>query len=150
MAVQTTYPDNIRAGLPGQKANMEPAVIASRTVETVAGIDFGKAVAQGTNDLGVKLFGSGDTAIFGIAVRQRSLDANTPTKYAQYDEAGIMTKGCIYVTSAVAVSAAGLPVYVRPSNGDFQTTNANSAVQIANARWETTPGIGEVGVIRLG
>lgn len=146
MAIQTTYSDNIRAAVAGMVANTVPAVMISRTVEDAAGIGFGVAVEQGTNDKGCIAFDGG--TVLGITVRERSLDASSPDEFAQYAEARVMVKGVIWVTAAVEV-AAGDAVYVRPSNGDFQDSNANSAVLLANARWETSAGIGELAQIRL-
>jgi hypothetical protein len=149
MSVQTTYLDNIPVAVAGQIANMVPATLISRNVEDAAGIGFGLAVAQGTEDYGCKAFGSGDTAILGITVRDRSLDANTPDEYADGDTARIMTKGCIWVTASVAVDA-GDPVYVIPATGAFAKTNASSAVQIAGARWDTSTTGAGLAIVRLG
>lgn len=149
MSLQTSYPDNIRAALPGQKANTEPATIISRTVEDVAGIGFGVAVAQGSGDKGVSAFGSGDTAVLGVTVRQRSLDANTPNVVPQYESAAVMTKGVIWVTCTTGCTA-GDSVFVHPTTGAFQDSNANSAVQIVGARWDTSAEAAAIAQLRLG
>src|SRR5690606_33541782 len=125
MAVQTTYSDTIRAGVPGQIVSTEPATLISRTVEDAAGIGFGVAVAQGTADKGCKAFGSGDTAILGITVRERSIDASDADEFGQYVDARVMTKGVVWVTASVAVNA-GDPVYVVPATGAFANTSASS------------------------
>lgn len=149
MSVQTTYLDNIAAAVAGQIANMVPATLISRTVEDEAGIGFGIAVAQGTADYGCKAFGSGDTAILGITVRDRSLDANDTDTFAEGDNARVMTKGCVWVTASVAVNA-GDPVYVIPATGAFAKTSASSARQIAGARWDTSTTGAGLAIVRLG
>jgi hypothetical protein len=147
MAVQTTFPDNISAAIAGLRGTMIPATLISRTVETVAGIAFGVAVARGTDDNGCKVFGSGDTAILGITVIDRSV--NTADKYSQYESASIMTKGPVWVMASVAVND-GDPVYVIPSTGAFAKTSASSAVLIANAVWDTTTTGAGLALVRMG
>lgn len=158
MAVQTSYSDNQPAAVAGAQATMIPATMISRTVETAA-IAFGKAVSQGTADKGCKAFGVGDTAVLGISVLDRSASGLSVTSgqvtdraddsFGVGESARIMTKGDIWVTCASGCTA-GDPVYVRPSNGDFQDSNVNSAVQIAGARWDTSAAAGALAVIRLG
>jgi hypothetical protein len=147
MAVQSTYREEIREAIAGQIADMTPATLMSRTVETVAGIGFGVAVEQGAEDRGCALFDGG--TVLGITVRERSVDANVADEFAQHEEARIMTKGTVWVTCVTGCSA-GDGVFVRPSNGDFQDSSANSAVQIAGARWDTSAGAGELAIVRLG
>lgn len=147
MAVQDTYRDNLRPGVPGQIVDMSPRSLMSRTVETAAGIAFGVAVEQGTADEGCKVFDGG--TILGVTVRERSLIAGTD-KFSQYDSARIMIGlGTVWVTVAVDV-VAGDPVYVRPSNNTWQKSNADSGVLLANARYDSTATAGNLAKIRLG
>src|SRR5690606_24971427 len=158
MAVQTTYSDTQPAAVAGAQATMIPATIISRTVEDAA-IGFGIAVAQGSADKGCAAFGAGDTEVLGITVLDRSASSLSVTsgqvpdrdddKFGVGESARIMTKGDIWVVCASGCSA-GDPVWVRPSNGDFQDSNANSAVQIAGARWDTSASAGGLAVVRLG
>ncbi|MGB1561560.1 MAG: structural cement protein Gp24 [Sinimarinibacterium flocculans] len=145
MATQTTYSSNLAAAVPGAQASEIPATILSRTVETAAGIGFGVAVEQGAADKGCIIFDGG--TVLGITVLDRG--ATGEDEFAQYESARVMVKGDIWVTCATGCSA-GDGVFVRPSNGDFQDSSANSGVQIPNARWETSAGAGELAVIRLG
>lgn len=149
MATQTSYSETLRPGVPGQIANMIPATLISRTVEDAAGVGFGLAVTQGADDYGCSAFGTGDTAILGITVRDRSLDANNPDEFGEGDSARVMTKGAVWVTASVAVNA-GDPVYVIPATGAFAKTNASSAVQIAGARWDTSTTGAGLAIVRLG
>lgn len=147
--VQSTYGDAQAQGVPGMIADMIPATMISRTCEDAAGIGFGLAVAQGTDENGCSAFSSGDTAIMGISVRERSVSAGQD-KFQQYESVRIMTKGAIFVTASVAVNP-GDPVYVIPATGAFAKTSASSAVLIAGARWDTkTTTTNQLAKVRLG
>lgn len=133
MAVQSSYAENIAAAVAGMIGNMVPSTLISRTVETAAGIGFGKAVAQGAADKGCIAFaGSG---LLGITVRERSLDANDPDKFAEGDSARILVKGSVWVDAAVAVDA-GDPVYVTSAGAFTKASSGNTL--LPNARWETS------------
>ncbi len=149
MTVQSTYSSTMNAAVAGQIANLIDATLISRTVEDSAGIGFGIAAAQGTEDNECTAFGSGDTAILGITCRERSVDPNTPNKFAQYEAARLITKGPVWVMASVAVNA-GDPVYVIPATGAFAKTSASSAVQIAGARWDTSTTGEALAIVRLG
>jgi hypothetical protein len=144
MALQTTYNETLSAAVAGAQATEIPATVLSRTVETAAGIGFGIAVEQGAQDKGCALFDGG--TVLGITLLDRG--ATGEDKYVQYESARVMTKGDIWVLCTTGCSA-GDPVYVRPSNNTFQNSSANSGVQIANARWETSAGAGALAVVRL-
>lgn len=147
MAVQTDYPSTQPAAIAGAQATMVPATLISRNVETAAGIGFGKAVAQGATAKGCKAFATGDTAVVGITLLDRS--AHIGDLFAKGESARVMTKGDIWVVASVAV-AAGDPVYVVPATGAF-TKAATDNVLIANARWDTsTTAAGQLAVVRLG
>jgi len=162
MATQTTYLDNIPQAVRGAPATMLNGPLISRTVET-APIGFGLCVSQGTADKGCKAFGSGDTAasILGITLLDRSaagltvsggqVTGSTVDSFGVGDSARIAAVGSgrdVWVTATVAV-VAGNPVFVRPSNNTFQPTNANSAIQIPGARFDTSADAGALAVVRL-
>lgn len=156
MAVQTNYDETQPVAVAGAQATMIPATLISRTVETAA-IGFGKAVAQGTSDKGAIAFAGG--TVLGITVLDRSASGQTvedgqitgqvADQFGVGESARVMTKGDIWVVCATGCSA-GDSVYVRPSNGDFQDSSANSAVQIVGARWDTSASAGGLAVVRLG
>lgn len=148
MAVQGNYTENLRVGVAGQQVNMIPSTMISRNVEGAGGLAFGVAVARGVEDYGCKPFGSGDTAILGISVRERSVNANVPNKFGQYDSARIMTKGAIWVQASVAVDA-GDPVFVIPATGAFTKSNASSAVQLLRAHWDTSTIGAGLAIVRM-
>lgn len=156
MATQTTYPDTQPAAVAGAQATMLPASIISRTVESAA-VGFGRPVEQGTADKGCKLFDGG--TVLGITLLDRSASGQTVTNgqvtavtadsFGVGESARVIVKGDVWVVSTTG-NVAGDPVYVRPSNGTFQNSSANSGVLIAGARWDTTAGAGALAVVRLG
>lgn len=148
MALQTTYTDRMRPAVAGQQATMQQATMVSRTVANSGGVDFGKAVSQDSGgDYLVHAFTTGDTVVFGFAVRDRSLAAEG-NKFVQRESARIMREGDLWVVAAQDV-APGNPVYVRPSNGDLQKDNTNSAVLVPGARWETTATATNLAIISI-
>jgi hypothetical protein len=152
MAVQTNYPDTQPVAVAGAQATMIPATVISRTVEGNAAIGFGKPVAQGTADKGCHLFTSGDTAVLGITLLDRSAAGQTVSAgqvTAHTPDARIITKGDVWVEAAAAVSA-GDSVYATTS-GTLTNTSGSGNVQIAGARWDTsTTAPGQLAVVRLG
>lgn len=154
MPVQTTYLDNIRPGLPGAQADMTPSSVISRDVEGATGIKFGAAVMRGVAERGALPAGAGGVftaaRYLGFALRDRSAVGTVENGFAERESARIMTHGTLWATPAQNV-VAGDPVYVRPSNGDIQKDNTNSAVLIPGAVWDTTAtaGAGVVAIIRL-
>ena len=140
--VQSTYADNVGAGYVGGLVNLEPRVLISRTVEDAAGIAFGLAVMQGTEDKECVV--SDASAFLGVTVRDQSVDPADPDTFRQYDEARIMTKGVIWVANSGGV-AAGDPV-VGLAAGALGT---GSSPLIDGARWDTTADDGELAQLRL-
>lgn len=140
--VQSTYADNIGAGYVGGIVNTEPSVLISRTVEDAAGIAFGLAVMQGTEDKGC-VVGDGN-AFLGVTVREQDTDPDNPNSFAQYDNARIMTKGVIWIANSGGV-AAGDEVALLAAGALGAATSGD----IVNARWETTASDGELAQLRL-
>lgn len=145
MAIQTTYNETLASGKAGSIVNTEPKTLISRTVENADGVDFGLAVSQGTADSGCHKTTTGDTKILGIAVRDRSVNPETPNKFAQYDSARVMTKGVVLVTANATV-AAGDPVHVVVADNTFTNTGG---VQITNARYDSSGTSGDLVAVRL-
>lgn len=158
MAVQTVYNDTQPAGVAGAQATMIRGDLISRTVETAA-IGFGRAVEQGTSDKGCVAFAGGtvlgitilDRSASGMSVTDGQVTTHTPDTFGVGESARISAVGGggdVWVVCATGCSA-GDGVFVRPSNGDFQDSNANSAVQIPGARWDTSATAGGLAVVRL-
>lgn len=147
MATQLTYSENIRAAIEGARATMVPATLISRTVETAAGIGFGKAVFQGTDDMGVTI--TPNTLFVGITIIDRSANGigATGTGFQQYESARILTKGAVWVMASTEVAPGDL-VYTTIT-GAFTNVATDNTV-IAGARWDTsTTGAGQLAQVRI-
>lgn len=140
--VQSTYSSNIPIGYAGGIANEEPRVLISRNVEDVAGIAFGLAVMQGTEDKDCTV--SDGTDFLGVTVRDQSVDPSAPNLFAELSEARIMTSGVIWVANDGGVNA-GDPV-VALAAGALGTS---SSPLVTNGRWETSAADGELAQLRL-
>lgn len=130
-AVQSTYVQNIPAGKAGHIADMTQSDLISRTVETVGGIPFGAAVAQGAADKGAILYAG--TGFLGVATRDRSVQAGE--QFSQFESARILKKGPIWVAVAAAV-AAGAQVYLTPAG--VWTSTSTSNFLVPGARFDTS------------
>lgn len=150
--IQGTYKTGIDAFRVGQLVNTEPHVLISRTVETAAGVAFGKVVQQGTGDNGCKADLTGMTAdsFLGIVARERSTNPETPDKFAQYESARIVRQGVVVVQASKAITA-GTDVTVALASGDLNS-DAVGAGQVAlpKARWESSTSGAGLAKIRLG
>lgn len=108
----------------------------TRIVETAIGIGFGIAVSQGVADRGCII---GGTAFVGITraditlARADVVPSITVDRYRQYDNAGILTMGDIWVSPAGSV-AAGDAVYYNTTTGQL---GFSGGTVIEDARWMT-------------
>jgi hypothetical protein len=124
-------------------------VADSRIVETAAGIGFGLAVSQGVNDAGCIIGGS---AFCGVTRADQTLPqaaTTTVDTYAQYDNAGILVSGDIWVNCYASVTPATAVVF-EAATGKFGIAGTS----VPDARWQTTA-VGSAGtpvlaVLRLG
>lgn len=152
MAVQTVYNETIDAARAGARANMEPVDLISRTVETAAGVGFGKVVQQGTLDKGCSSVLTGMTAqtYLGVTMRERGVRPETPNAFAQYESALIMRKGVIWVEVAVAIATTDIVTVTLASGVIGKTAVGAGIVAIPNARWETSTTGAGLAQLRLG
>lgn len=155
MSNQDTYPSVQPVTVAGASKTMLRGDRLSRTVEG-ANIGFGKAVKRGTTDRSCVAFNGG--IVLGITLLDRgasgfnaSTQVTTVDTYGVGEDAIILPPGCGGDVSVVCATgcAAGDSVYVRPSNGDFQNSSANSAVQIPGAVYDNTVGAAGLAVVRL-
>lgn len=143
MAYNENYADDLAVAYEGMVADLGLADIISRTVEDAAGIGFGKPVKQGVAERGVTGTVTGTLDILGLTVRNVATinDGVNIDKYTQYDGAGIMRKGVIWVkvTDAGGV-VAGDPVWMARATGLFSNADLGSggSIRLAGARWEST------------
>lgn len=154
MPVQTTYSDNIAAARAGQRANMEPVDLISRTVADAAGIGFGVVVqeAANANECTADLDTTDMDAyrFLGITMRDRSVRPETPNLFAENESALIMRKGVIWVAVAGAVTK-GTDVTVTLASGALGSEAVTTGiVAIPNARWETSTTGAGLAQVRLG
>lgn len=144
--VQSTYTRYMEPAQVGMLASAINFTADTRIVETSAGIGFGLAVSQGTNDRGCILGGS---AFVGVTRADPTLprsESLTLDKYAQYDNAGILVQGDIWVQTEDAV-VADQAVYYNTSDGKF---GHSGGTVIEDAKWMTTAAAGELAVLRIG
>lgn len=141
MAIQTVYNETMDAGRVGAIADTGTKTLISRTAE-VGAVGFGLPVAQGVADNGAHKAKTGDTAILGITVRERSA---TDDQWAVGESMRVMTQGVIWVEAAATV-AAGDPVHVLVDTATF--SNA-AGVVIAGARYDSSGTSGDLVKVRL-
>jgi hypothetical protein len=147
-AVQLTYATTMQPGLEGEIASMmDDDDVETRICETALGIAFGRAVSEGANAKGAILGGA--TKFIGITARSVSEVAQqgqTADQYQQYSNMGVMLEGDMWVR-AVAAVAHGSPATYSSSTGQIQP--AAAGVAIPGSRWLTSPGAGQLGLLRL-
>jgi hypothetical protein len=133
--IQSTYPDTIRPGVEGAIVNEEPVRLISRTVEDAAGIPFGRGVIQGVANKGCKLGAMGTEGnMLGVTVRERSVKAEFPNGFMQYDSARIMRSGVIWVAVTEAVLA-GDPAKISATGTWGKGTGTGD---VPHARYDTS------------
>lgn len=136
VAVQTTYPNYMRAGVEGGFCSEwgSAVVTETRIVETVAGVGFGRVVAKGTAEKGAVL-GGALVDILGVSIRDITLIAaagQTADKYQASNNMGVMNEGDMWVVANAAVTKDATATYL-PADGTFAP--AASGVAIPGARW---------------
>ena len=147
MAIQTNYNERMDAAREGMIANMEPKRLISRSVETEAGIGFGKVVVQGDDDMGVKASEAG--AVYrGVTVWDRGLRPEGGDTFGHRESARIMTSGVVWVKAAAAVSAGDAAGYIAAS-GNIVPASTTGATAIPNASFDTTAASGVLVKLRL-
>lgn len=105
--VQDTYNETPAKGFPGMIANGELRNSISRTVEDAAGLAFGAPAFRGAGDNGCTATAAADTflvwaiAHHGVQPLPGGVAADI---YPQYDSAGLITQGAIYVNVTGAVA----------------------------------------------
>jgi hypothetical protein len=139
VAVQSSYAERQQPAVAGMIAE-GPYESITRTCDTVAGIGFGVAVAQGSADKTAILAGvAGD--FLGVSIRDITLvhsDSTNLDKYKRYENMGIMTEGVIWVAVDGAVNA-GDNVTYDTTTGKFGTIGADGThLAVTGGRWDTT------------
>jgi len=147
--VQSTFPETMRAGIPGMVNRMVDYNAVSRSCDTATGIPAARAVSQGSWDGGCVIGGTAN-GFLGLSI----LDPTIIPPYGapidttpQYAELGILTKGEMFATAPVAV-VAGDPVSFIAVDGTLTNTGG---VVIPGARWKYTRATpGDLNAVQLG
>src|SRR3569832_455173 len=122
--LQTSYTDTVAAGFPGMVANGETSNRITRTIESAAGIGFGKAAYRGSGDHGCvvaqALVGAGSAAAGNVGT---STITTTPTvgagaQMGRYTLTQLNTSG----TGALQVNAPDGSVVAHGNVGTAITT----------------------------
>lgn len=136
-ALQTTYAQTIRPGLPGMPATMHGYNADTRVVETAAGIGFGLAVSQGVADKGVLL---GGTAPVGVSMRDVTLVHSASAdldKYVDNENMSVLVQGDIWVLTDSAVTKGGVCSYDN-TTGALGSTAPGAGRTAFPGRWQTS------------
>jgi hypothetical protein len=147
-AVQSSYSLTIGAARAGMVASEETLTnIISKIVDSAGAIGFGKLVVQSSEgDDKIKIPTAGGT-FRGITVRDVTLRPDDNDAYAVNENAGVVTKGVVWVLPGATV-AAGDPVYFTATGA---LTNASSGnTLIAGALWESAGSTTALAKLRLG
>jgi hypothetical protein len=143
MPTQTAYPGRAAAAYEGLLAYEEISLTISRTVETPAGLAFGKPAFQGAHDDGVVAAGS---VFRGVVLADRNArPQNGGDLFAKGDTAPVLVKGVVWVVVAGAV-AAGAPAYLG-AGGSF--TADTGGTLIPNALFDSSAPAGGLARLRL-
>ncbi|PWT71217.1 MAG: hypothetical protein C5B60_11175 [Chloroflexi bacterium] len=147
--VQTDYAPQIRAGVNGLIADEVDNSVQTYVVETAAGIGFGLAVSQGVNDIGC-IVGGTLAKFLGITRRDMTLAlapvdplSSTPLPldtYGQRTNAGVMSRGHMWVVPGATVAAAD-PVYFVAATGQL-TNSASGTAATGSVAFTSQPNAG--------
>jgi len=100
---QTVYELNPERSFPGMLADTSFVNVKSRASE--GAIDFGRGVVAGTNDeKQVKIPASSEDIFRGVAVHSHKGGDNYEAKYEDTDAVSVLTRGTIWVETAVPVN----------------------------------------------
>ena len=147
--LQNSYTENLAAGYPGMIANGETGNRITRSVETAAGIAFGRAVYRGSGDNGCTATVGTLATFLGFTIAtsaQAPVAGQDADEYQQFDNAAILTSGAIYVTVTGNV-ADGAAITVATANGALSSTAADGS-NIATG-WIADQTITGGGLIRI-
>lgn len=150
---QSSFPERMRQGLPGMVNRMVDYNAVTRSVEGPAtGIPAARAVSQSTAyDINCVLGGT-VVGFVGITILDPTnvipIGSTVPVDGTpQYLNIGVLTKGEIFATAAVA-TLAGDPVHFGAADGIL--TNTGGVGPVPGARWKYARPGNELNVVQLG
>lgn len=146
--LQPTYNDAPVAGLVGRIADATPATIISRINDATAAtnIAFGRVVVRGADPANTVKDGSLGTAFMGIALVNVAMTPDAPDQYKPTDVVAVLTRGCVWVTGSVAVTA-GDAAYFTSAGALTNVSTSNTA--IPNAKFDSTTSGAGLAKLRL-
>ncbi len=132
-------------GIPGLEADTGPNSIVNRRNEGTAEIDFGLAVAAGTDEDTAVLPSTG-CRIIGLTVRHATMQADKAgnVSYAPQATVPVMEVGRLWAIAQTAVSP-GDPVTTDTTGA--LSTGAN--IPVPGALWETRAAAGAIARVRI-
>ncbi len=151
MSAQTSYSINKPVAYPGLIYAQAPHEIASRSVETAAGIGFGLAVSRGTDTENQVVIGG--ASLLGITVRSLDREGaanNGGISYLEKETAGILRSGSIWATCPTGC-VPGDVVNYNTTTGVLDSGAAGTGeALVPNAVWDSVGAAGDLAVIRIG
>lgn len=145
---QSSYNATQDKGLQGGLVNGEDFNAFSRTVETAAGIGFGKPAAAGAADRGCIIMAAGEDFL-GITRRNPAVDPEDGDLYAQYREASIVNKGVIWVTVGEPVAARAAANYDTATGKWTDAAVAGTVIACAGCKFDTSANANELAAVRI-
>jgi hypothetical protein len=128
ITIQSTYLTDYVTGFPGMLADGNVTNRPSGTVEDSAGIAFGKAAFQGTNDRG--LTATPGTKFKGVTIANAGVIApvgGAADTYLQYASASLCDMGDIWVLAG-SNTTPGAAVYVTSAGAFTTVSSGNTAI----------------------
>jgi hypothetical protein len=148
---QATFPEQMRQGIPGMINRMVDYNAVTRSAEGT-NIPAARAVSQSTAADVSAILGGTVAGFVGITILDPTIvqvigSGLAPETYPQYSNMGVLTKGEIFATNAVA-TIAGDPVHFGAVDGIL--TNTGAVGPVPGARWKYTRPANELNVVQLG
>ena len=151
MSAQLIYSINQGLAFAGMLADTHDHDIVSRSIETVAGADFGIVVGRGTNADKQVVIGGALTVFLGLTVRslERENVNNGTVKYSEKETAGIMRRGYIYAVCPAGCVPGDVVKYTTATGiVDAGAAGAGEAL-VPGATWESTAVAGALAIVRI-
>lgn len=101
--LQPFYGEYLNVGLPGMRANMEPARVISRINGSGLPIGFGVVVTRGSTDMTVQTPTQGGKYL-GVTGMTHAVTPAYTDKFPPLDEMAIYTKGVLWVVAGASVT----------------------------------------------
>ena len=150
MAAQLTYSRDHAKAYPGMIVDLGDKDIISKSIESVAGADFGIAVSRGTDKDNQAIIGGAD--FLGFTVRELSREGAANSGSIKYDEkstAAIMRKGNIYMVCPSGCNPGDPVNYVIATGVVDSGVAVAGEINVLGAEWDTVAAAGELAVIRI-